>query len=62
MPSSSAQRPALDLLQIDKSLLPRMYESPEVTGTLHAEGAKALGLRAGTPAVRRSHRASLPTP
>ena len=41
----------LDLLDIDKSLLPRLHESPEVTGTLHEEGARALGLRAGTPVV-----------
>ncbi len=41
----------LDLLQIDKALLPRLHESPEVTGTLHEAGAAALGLRAGTPVV-----------
>ncbi len=41
----------LSLLQIDKGLLPRVYESQEVTGTLHAEGAKALGLAEGTPVV-----------
>src|SRR3954451_9821258 len=41
----------LGLLDIDKALLPRLHESPEVTGTLHAEGAKALGLRPGTPVV-----------
>src|SRR6202012_5473398 len=35
----------LGLLQIDKALMPRLHESPEVTGTLHAEGAAALGLR-----------------
>ncbi len=38
-------------LQLDKSLLPRLYESPEVTGTLHKAGAKALGLAEGTPVV-----------
>jgi xylulokinase len=41
----------LGLLKIDKALLPRLYESPEVTGTLHEEGAKALGLGAGIPVV-----------
>src|SRR6185503_9594792 len=41
----------LGLLQIDKALLPRLHESPEVTGTLHEAGAAALGLRAGTPVV-----------
>lgn len=41
----------LGLLEIDKSLLGKLYESPEVTGTLHEEGAKALGLRPGIPVV-----------
>src|SRR3954463_662233 len=41
----------LDLLQIDKSLLAKLYESPEVTGTLHKEAAAALGLKEGTPVV-----------
>jgi xylulokinase len=41
----------LELLEIDKSLLPRLHESPEVTGTLHEEAARALGLRAGIPVV-----------
>ena len=41
----------LSLLEIDKVLLPRLHESPEVTGTLHEEGAKALGLRMGIPVV-----------
>jgi xylulokinase len=41
----------LELLQIDKSLLAKLYESPEVTGRLNAEGAAALGLKEGTPVV-----------
>ena len=41
----------LSLLDIDKSLLARLYESPEVTGTLNREGAAALGLKEGTPVV-----------
>jgi xylulokinase len=42
----------LSLLQIDKGLLPaKVHESHEVTGVLHEDGAKALGLRAGTPVV-----------
>ncbi len=36
---------------IDQSLLPRVYESPQVTGQVSAEGAAATGLRAGTPVV-----------
>src|SRR5947207_6367654 len=41
----------LSKLQIDKALLPRLHESPEITGHLHAAGAKALGLAQGTPVV-----------
>ena len=41
----------LGLLQIDRALLPRLHESQEVTGTLTASAAEALGLRAGTPVV-----------
>ncbi|HET6246914.1 MAG TPA: xylulokinase [Tepidisphaeraceae bacterium] len=41
----------LDLLAIDKALLPRLHESPEVTGTLSRDGAAALGLKEGTPVV-----------
>src|SRR5437667_4713126 len=38
----------LGLLRIDRSLLPRLHESPDITGELHDVGAKALGLRPGT--------------
>jgi xylulokinase len=41
----------LSLLQIDKSLLPRLHESYEVTGTLNAHGARSLGLKEGIPVV-----------
>src|SRR4051794_16718269 len=41
----------LGLLRIDKSLMPRLHESPEITGQLHEQGARALGLRPGTPVV-----------
>ena len=36
---------------IQKSLLPALYESPEVCGKISAAGAEATGLRAGTPVV-----------
>jgi xylulokinase len=39
----------LEILQIDPALLPRLYESHEITGTLTAGAAAELGLRAGTP-------------
>jgi xylulokinase len=41
----------LDLVQIEESLLPSLYESPEVCGQLSSAGAAATGLRSGTPVV-----------
>jgi xylulokinase len=36
---------------IEPALLPALYESPQVCGKVSAEGAKATGLRVGTPVV-----------
>src|SRR4051812_44037202 len=41
----------LGLLQIDKSLMPRVFESQQVSGSLNARGASSLGLREGIPVV-----------
>jgi xylulokinase len=41
----------LDHAEIDESLLPKVYESPEVAGHISAAGAAATGLRVGTPVV-----------
>src|ERR1051325_8661458 len=41
----------LDGAEIDERWLPAVYESPEVTGRISAEGAAATGLREGTPVV-----------
>ena len=41
----------LDLVGLDRSLLPRAYESAEVTGRVSAAGAEATGLSEGTPVV-----------
>jgi xylulokinase len=41
----------LNLLQIDKSLLGKLHESSEVTGTLSRKAAEAVGLREGIPVV-----------
>src|SRR5205807_4915280 len=41
----------LSLLEIDRALMPRLHESPEVTGTLHPAAAGEMGLAAGTPVV-----------
>ncbi|MEG0766922.1 MAG: xylulokinase [Clostridia bacterium] len=41
----------LERLEIDLALLPRVYESPEITGTLTVQAARETGLKADTPVV-----------
>jgi xylulokinase len=41
----------LAVAEVDERLMPRVYESPEVTGVISAAGASATGLRKGTPVV-----------
>ncbi len=41
----------LSKLGIDKSLLAKVYESPEITGTLTAKAAELTGIPEGTPVV-----------
>jgi xylulokinase len=41
----------LDALEMNKSCLPALFESSEMTGGVSAEGAAATGLREGTPVV-----------
>lgn len=41
----------LSKLQLDPALLPKVYESVEVSGTLNATAAEALGLPVGVPVV-----------
>jgi xylulokinase len=41
----------LEASAMDERLLPRLFESPEVCGAINNEGAKATGLRQGTPVV-----------
>jgi xylulokinase len=41
----------LDALELDRSCLPSLFESPEITGGVSAAGAEATGLREGTPVV-----------
>lgn len=41
----------LEKLEIDKNLLAKVYESPEVTGTVTAEAAALTGLKEGTIVV-----------
>ena len=42
-------REVLEKLDIDESLLAKMYESPDVTGTVTKEAAALTGLKEGTP-------------
>lgn len=51
VPQRQWSRPVLDKLQIDINQLPRVYESFEVSGKISAAGARATGLKAGTPVV-----------
>jgi xylulokinase len=41
----------LSKLDIDASLLPKVYESVEISGTVHKEAARLTGLLEGTPVV-----------
>lgn len=41
----------LESFAIDPGMLPNAFESPEVTGTVSANGSEATGLRQGTPVV-----------
>jgi xylulokinase len=41
----------LDLVGLERNLLPRAFESAEVTGRVSAAGAEATGLSEGTPVV-----------
>jgi xylulokinase len=41
----------LQAVQIEESLLPDLYESPEICGRISAAGAAATGLKSGTPVV-----------
>ncbi|HAF15601.1 MAG TPA: xylulokinase [Blastocatellia bacterium] len=43
--------PMLAAAEIDQNYLPTVFESPEITGFVSAEGSLATGLREGTPVV-----------
>ncbi len=51
VPRRQWSRELLNLLDIDESLLAKVYESPEVTGCVTEEAAKLTGLNPGTPVV-----------
>ncbi len=41
----------MDLLDLDRAILPKLHESTNVTGVIGAEAARLTGLAAGTPVV-----------
>jgi xylulokinase len=44
-------KPMLEISRLDEAVLPRVFESQEVSGRVNEEGARATGLRTGTPVV-----------
>ena len=44
-------REVLSTLEIDRALLPALYESPEICGAVSSAGSEATGLLKGTPVV-----------
>ena len=51
VPGRCWSRELCEKLGIDMALLPRVYESPEITGVISREAAALTGLKAGTPVV-----------
>ncbi|HKS08876.1 MAG TPA: xylulokinase [Pyrinomonadaceae bacterium] len=41
----------LDTAEISANILPRVYESQEITGSISTKAAEEIGLRAGTPVI-----------
>jgi xylulokinase len=42
-------KPMLEISHVDEALLPRVFESPQISGAVNPEGARLAGLRAGIP-------------
>lgn len=51
VPARTWSREVLEILDIDPALLPPVYESSEVTGSVSEEAARLTGLAPGTPVV-----------
>lgn len=51
VPNRCWSREVLEKLDIDERLLAKVYESPEITGTVTAEASALTGLAVGTPVV-----------
>jgi xylulokinase len=44
-------KPMLEISRLDEAILPRVFESQEISGCVNEEGAHQTGLRAGIPVV-----------
>jgi xylulokinase len=44
-------QPMLEISRLDQAFLPKVFESPEISGHVHEEGARLSGLRPGIPVV-----------
>ncbi len=44
-------KPMLEISRLDEAVLPRVFESQEISGYVSEEGSRATGLRAGIPVV-----------
>jgi xylulokinase len=44
-------QPMLEISKIDEGILPKVFESPEISGCVNEEGGRACGLRAAIPVV-----------
>jgi xylulokinase len=42
-------KPMLEFSHVDEALLPRVFESPQISGAVNQDGARLSGLRAGIP-------------
>lgn len=51
VPKRKWSQEVLQKLDIDINLLPKVYESPDITGEITVEAAEKTGLQAGTPVV-----------
>jgi xylulokinase len=41
----------LEISRLDEAFLPKVFESPEISGHVHEQGARLLGLRPGIPVI-----------
>lgn len=51
VPNRCWSKEIMDILELDESMFAPVYESVDITGTVHAQAAELTGLTAGTPVV-----------